>query len=132
MKKQLYAMITSIVLLSLLLSGALASQVEPRGDTEFAYANLYLSSSKTVSFSAETYEVKDCIYVKSCWLEKKVNGEWTYSRSLPAPTEKYYNDDMFGAVENYSDKIGSGTYRVACTYDADGHSITRYSNERTF
>lgn len=33
---------------------------------------------------------------------------------------------------DYSDKIGTGTYRVGATFDADGHSITRYSNSRTF
>ncbi len=33
---------------------------------------------------------------------------------------------------DYSDKIGTGTYRIGATFDADGHSITRYSNSRTF
>ena len=28
---------------------------------------------------------------------------------------------------DYSDKIGTGTYRIGATFDADGHSIARYS-----
>ena len=33
---------------------------------------------------------------------------------------------------NHSYIIGAGTYRVGFTANADGHAITRYSNERTF
>ena len=28
---------------------------------------------------------------------------------------------------DYSDKIGTGTYRISATFDADGNFITRYS-----
>jgi len=41
-------------------------------------------------------------------------------------------DSSYLKEMDYSDKIGTGTYRIGATFDADGHSITRYSNSRTF
>ena len=43
-----------------------------------------------------------------------------------------YNTDIYSALMDYSSKIGTGTFRVGFTVNADGHAITRYSNSRTF
>ena len=42
----------------------------------------------------------------------------------------FLND--YSTEVDYSSYIGTGTYRVAGMFNADGHMITRYSNERTF
>lgn len=104
----------------------------PYADTEFSSAYPNLTSSKSVTFHALTYDIKNEIKVTYACLEQKVYGEWTYVCDLPEPSLVSYNTIGYTASVNYSSYIGSGTYRVGATFDADGHSISRYSNERTF
>lgn len=71
--------------------------------------------------------------VTACWLEQKNNdGSWTTVCSLAAPSVVSQNDFSYSATMDYSSEIGTGTYRIRAVYNADGHAITRYSNERTF
>lgn len=120
----------------LLLTGltiASAAEIMPYADTEFNSTSTVLKSTKKVSFGCVTYDTKECLSVTSCYLEiKNDDGSWSYVCSLPAPTIKYYDAYAYSATVDYSSYIGSGTYRVWATYDADGHSITRCSNERTY
>ncbi len=135
MKTKLLNMISySLILLCILgISIASASEIMPFADAEFNSTATVLKSTKQVSFRCVTYETMDRLSVTSYYLERKNNdGSWSYVCSLPAPTTVYYDAYAYSATVDYSSYIGTGTYRVWATYDADGHSITRYSNERTY
>lgn len=132
MKKLYRVHIILLVALMMLCGFAQADGIVPYADSEFDSASASLSTRKDVSFSCETYETKALIQVTGVWLQRKVDGKWKYERSLPAPSKKATNTISYAALMDYSDKIGSGTFRVGFIVDADGHSITRYSNERTF
>lgn len=95
-------------------------------------ASASLSERKDVSFSCTTYQTKSSIKVTGVWLQRKVDGSWKYECALTAPSNEATNTIIYGAVMDYSDKIGTGTFRVGFIVNADGHAITRYSNERTF
>lgn len=113
-------------------SVAVAEQVEPRADLYFDSATAFLATDKRVVFDCTTYDVHDQISITNVWLEQKVDGDWTTIKSLPSPTNIAQNTLSYGAVADYSEAIGVGTFRIGFTANADGHTITRYSNSRTF
>lgn len=114
-------------------SFAAASEVMPCADTEFLSTTLLLKSSKQVSFRATTYQEKNKISVTACWLEKEnKNGSWSTICSLPTPSYYVSESISFSTTENYSSYIGSGNFRIRATFDADGHTLTVTSNERSF
>lgn len=125
-------LVAIVVALMFLLSSALAIEITPYADSEFNRATASLSTRKDVSFSCITFQEKKSISVTKCWLQKKVNGKWEKVCDLTAPEVVFENTMVYGAVMDYSSSIGTGTYRVGFTADADGHTITRYSNERSF
>ena len=133
-KKHLW--ITAICLAILFVAGittAWASEVMPCADTEFISATTTLKSSKQVSFRSITHQTKGQLSVVACWLEKQnTDGSWFYVCSMTPPSTVYTNTSAYSASKDYSNYIGTGTYRVWATYDADGHRISRCSNERTF
>lgn len=132
-KSYRFLALVTAVLLMVLANTAYATDIMPRADTEFISTATVLKSSKAVSFRATTYEVKDSISVTACWLEiKNSDGTWTTVCSLPVPSAVGTETISFSTSKDYSSYIGNGTYRVWATYTADGHSISRCSNERTF
>ena len=132
MTTKVKALIAALLLSLVLLNIAFASEIVPYADTEFSRATASLTTNKTVSFSCLTIREKEKISITSCWLQKKTNNKWSWAGSLEAPTTIATNTMLYAVVMDYSDKIGSGTYRIGFTINADGHAITRYSNERTF
>lgn len=132
MKKVSQICITAILLLTMLCGFAQASGIVPYADTEFDSAMATLSAQKSVTFSCMTYDNKASIKVTGVWLQRKVDGSWKYECALTAPSHEATNTIIYGATMDYSDKIGTGTFRVGFIVNADGHAITRYSNERTF
>ena len=78
------------------------------------------------------YDVYDRISITDVWLERMVNGQWVYEKALTPPSYVAINMFDYGAEVDYSEDIGNGTFRVGFTVDADGYSISRYSNSRTF
>lgn len=132
MNTKVKALIAALLLSLVLLNIAFASEIVPYADTEFSRATASLTANKTVSFSCMTIQEKEQIAITSCWLQKKANNKWSWAGSLEAPMTIATNTTLYAAVMDYSDKIGSGTYRIGFTINADGHAITRYSNERTF
>lgn len=132
MNKTLKTAIVSMALIILFTQSAFAIGITPYADSEFSIASASLSSRKVVSFSCVTYVEKSCISITSCWLQQKVNNSWVKVCDLDAPTNTATNSISFGALMDYSSEIGTGTYRVGFTVNADGHAITRYSNSRTF
>lgn len=130
---KLLALLCLTCFLITILPSAIAEDiVRPMADTEFARATANLTSRKTVIYTLTTYEYKNVLAIESCWLMKKVDGEWTFVCGLPRPDERGSNTFTFATEVDYSSYIGTGTYRVAGMFNADGHMITRYSNERTF
>ena len=66
-------------------------------------------------------------------LYKKISADdWEFVCSLPVPSHVAHNASSYGSYVDCSEYIGTGTYRVTATYDADGYQITRNSNERSF
>lgn len=112
---------------------AIASTVMPCADTEFLSTTVLLKSTKQVSFRATTYDEKDKISVTDCWLEKEnADGSWTTVCSLPAPSAYASESISFSTTVNYSSYIGTGNFRIQATFNADGHTLTVTSNERSF
>jgi len=132
MKKiKIIACIMLICLLGFAIS-AVASEVMPCADTEFASAYPSLYTSKSVKFSALTNAMKGSISVTECWLEVYMSGRWQKVKDLTPPSKVAYSTTVYNDTVSYVDKIGSGTFRVWATFNADGHEITRCSNERTY
>ena len=102
-------------------------------DSVFVSASITLTSGKLVVYSANLYGDKESISVVSADLYREVApDDWEFVCSLPVPSHVAHNVSSYGAYVDCSEYIGTGTYRVTATYDADGYQITRNSNERTF
>ena len=123
-----------ICLLIVFLSNvSMGETVAPRADLYFNSASAFLASNKLVVFNCVTYDIYNRISVTNVWLEQQVNGYWLFVKSLTPPSYVATNMMDYGAEVNYSDSIiGTGTFRIGFTVDADGYSISRYSNSRTF
>ena len=106
---------------------SLADTIVPLADSVFDATKVELSSSGRVKLYCVTYENMATIKVTACWLEKEVGGEWEFDCSLTPPSEESHNTNGYAASFNCSSSIGSGTYRLAATFNADGYEITRYS-----
>lgn len=128
----LCSIIFVVIVLGLIYTSAYADSIMLYADTVFCEASVTLLSNKSVSACASTYDMKSAISIKSLWLEEKVDGRWVYSKSLTTPAHVAQNDFDFTIELSYEQSIGSGTFRIGCTFNADGYTISRYSNERTF
>lgn len=126
----------SIMLLSLLLlsiaTTAFAADILPYADSYFDSLTINLNSTKKVGYRAVAKEVHNEIKVTSCTLQKKSGTRWINAGSLDAPEVVAQNTRVYDAAMDYSDDIGSGTYRISATFYADGYTVTRTSNERTY
>lgn len=132
MNRKIIACFLVCVLLTLMSTIGMADAVMPCADPYFDSATAFLASNKLVVFDCVAYAIYDRISITSVWLEQQVNGEWEYLKSLTPPSYVSINMPDYGAEVDYSSDIGSGTFRVGFTVDADGYSISRYSNARTF
>ena len=106
---------------------SLADTIVPLADSVFDATKVELSSSGRVKLYCVTYENMATIKVTACWLEKEVGGEWEFECSLTPPAEESHNTNGYAASFNCLSSIGSGTYRLAATFNADGYEITRRS-----
>lgn len=111
---------------------AAAANITPFADTVFSSATPSLTSGKNVTFTAYTVTPQKSISVTNCWLEQKINNSWTTVCSLTPPSTTAQNVMVFSTTKSYASQIGTGTFRVWATFNADGHEVTRCSNERTF
>ena len=102
-------------------------------DAEFRSASITLTSGKLVVYSANLYGDKESISVVSADLYREVApDDWEFVCSLPVPSHVAHNVSSYGAYVDCSAYIGTGTFRITATYEADGYQITRNSNERSF
>ena len=131
MSKKIIAIIMVIITLS---SSIMTASAATLADEYFGIAGITLTTTEAGSFSATTNFIVGFIRVDSCWLQKWNGSSWQYYCWLPAPSDVYTNTIVYGAYMDYSSYIPNdgGTYRIGAYYNADNHTIRRYSNSRTF
>ncbi len=122
----------TIILCLICVSIICSAYAATMADSVFDSATTNLLSDKSVSFFAMTNTEQQSIKVTGCSLYKKNGSKWNYVCSLPVPDVEAEDTILFSTNADYSSYIGSGTYRIYTTFNADGHSISRYSNSRTF
>lgn len=109
-----------------------AEEIMPIASEYFHSASTSLNANKSVSFYCMTTAPANQLRVSYCWLQQKVDGKWEFVKHLTPPDDVRSGTSIFSLTVSYASEIGSGTYRVAATYNADGHAIAAYSGERTF
>ena len=125
--KKILGGFVALIILMAGISYSFADTIMPLADDVFDATKVELSSSGRVKLYCATYENKASIKVTACWLEKKVGGQWKFDCSLTPPAEESNNTNGYASSFNCLSSIGSGTYRLAATFNADGYEITRYS-----
>lgn len=132
MQNKLLSLFFVVAIVFTLAIPVMAEEIQPRADLYFGAATAYLAADKSVTFDCTTYAIHTSISITSVWLEQKIDGEWEYVKSLPTPSYVASNTISYVTDASYSSEIGTGTFRIGFTANADGHTITRNSNSRTF
>ena len=130
MRKCFFLLVVTIQIVCLV-GSAYAQNVAPCADEVFANAYINLTSGKAASFTALTYNTCNKIEITSSYLQQKIEGEWVTIASFSVAGAGI-NTYACTLREDCSGLIASGTYRVVGTFSADGHTVTRTSNERTY
>lgn len=131
MRRKAVSIVIAIIILSSITMTASAGIL---ADEYFGSATISLSSTETASFSAITNFYVGYIKIDSCWLQKWNGSSWSYYCWLPAPSDVDTNTISYDAYMDYASYIPNDdcTYRIGAYFNADGHTIPRYSNSRTF
>lgn len=127
--------ILSIILTLLLTIGIVNTTfADTMADEYFVSATIALTTYESASFSAIVNHTCSSIRIDSCWLQKYNGSAWYYYCWLPAPSDVDTNTASYDAYLDYSSYIPNdgGIYRIGAYFNADGHTIPRYSNSRTF
>ena len=135
MNRQTVISVLSLILALMCLTVSIGAADEPAlcADAVFGSASAFLASNKLVVFNCVAYDVYNRIAITNVWLEKQIDGEWEYAKTLIPPSYVATNMADYGAEVDYSASItGTGTFRIGFTVYADGYIISRYSNSRTF
>lgn len=123
----------ALILILCLLLPVFSAFAAVNADPEFSTVSTVITTSKLVVYSATLNEEKESIFVVSAYLYEEVSPNvWEFVCSLPVPSHISYNSMSYGSYVDCSAYIGTGTYRVTATYEADGYQITRNSNVRSF
>lgn len=123
----------ALVLTVLLVSGICVTALAGiDANPNIASAAIYLSTSMNASFtlSARMY----CnISVYDIKLEvKNSNGSWSFVCWLDSPAGAT-NAALLNSSKSYASSCTKGkTYRISATFDADGETVSRTSNEATY
>ena len=129
MKKSLVVFIFIIAFITLLntaFAGVLSDDI-------FNSASVTLSSNKKAVFSAETRSEKNTIKITQVVLqEQNSDGNWVFVCNLTRPTYESHNNIYYGTSKYYTSSIGTGTFRLYVTFWADGYTVSRYSNSKTY
>ncbi len=131
MNKIIRSIVVAILLSALIIGNVYADMVMPCADELFSSASAYLYRNKTLKISCVTYN-PHTIRITNCWYEEKVDGNWEYGGAIAVSPSSVSGSCIFGTQMSCASYFSTGTYRVGFTVDADGHSISRYSNECTF
>ena len=124
--------LVAVCIISIFIALVGMAMVETLSDPVFEMATATLTASKTASFSAVTFANHSSIKVTAVELEQYDGSSWHYYTTLQAPSDEARNTDLYGANKDYSSDIASGRFRLKVTFNADGYTITRYSNARTY
>lgn len=125
--KKILLVFVGLIVIAAGFSCSLADAIMPLADDVFDATKVDLSPTGRVKLYCATYENKDTIKVTACWLEKEIGDEWEFDCSLTPPADESHNTNGYAASFNCLSSIGSGTYRLAATFNADGYEITRRS-----
>jgi len=128
------ALITVVlVLTTMTLCPALANNSQIKASQYYAEASVALNSSGKAVFSALTTFQFSELSVTSCSLQVKEDGIWKHDTMLTPPSYVAKNRYTYSAEKTYALNCTPGkTYRFKATFSADGHTITKYSNEVKF
>ena len=130
--KLIATFVISVVLILCAVVG-FADSIAPLADEEFRSAYISFYSDGEADFRCATYLTKGTLYVKNCQLQKKkASGGWLNVGSAITPDYKASNATSYLATIDFSDSIGTGTYRITCTFVADDYTLPKTSAERTF
>jgi len=132
MNKMVKLFLCIIMIATLSVSSVSAEGIMPLADEVFNSLTASLYTTGGVAFSCVAGATQKSIKMTECWLQIKNGNRWSKVCDLEVPSTVVTNAFVYTAYMDYSDSIGTGTYRVGFTMDADGHTVTRYSNERTF
>lgn len=127
--------IVSVFMVFLILSSLImTASAATLADEYFSSVGIALTTDECGSFSATTRFIVGYIKIDSCWLQKWNGSSWSYYCWLPAPSKIEYNTMGYDTYMDYSSYIPNDdcTYRIGAYFNADGHTIPRYSNSRTF
>jgi hypothetical protein len=129
MNKKVSALIMTILLLSGVIITALASV---DANPNIASASIYLSTSVNATFTLTARKFCN-ISVYDVKLEvKNSNGTWSFVSWLSSPAGAT-NAVILNSSKSYASSCVSGkTYRISATFDADGETVSRTSNEATY
>ena len=127
MNKRVVLVIT-ILLVSMIFTTALAVIANPN----ISSASINLPSSMNANFSLIARKFCD-ISVYNVKLEvKNNNGTWSFVSWLSSPAGAS-NAISLNSSKSYASSCISGkTYRISATFDADGETVSRTSNEATY
>lgn len=124
-KNTLCRMLGLVLALLLFVNCALANGALPRADAVFSSTEISLSTKMNASFTAQTKVKASEIKVT----EIKDGSKWVDDGDLPPPSKNATDTTRYTASKDYSGDCTSGnTYRIKAVFDADGHTITAYSN----
>ena len=124
MKKNVSFILIMIFLISFPLS-TLGERVSPFANEVFMLYEVSLSQSNSVRIRCETRYVVDSIKTPRCSIQKQDGENWVRVKSIANPCVAY-NTKRLLETKDFSAYIGSGTYRIVVTFNADGavHTVT--------
>ena len=111
---------------------SIAYAANNKADPVFQTLIASLTSQKDVSFNFRTFVQVSSVSFDSCELQVKMGNSWQPVASNLTPTTIYFDGYIYIGYLDCSSDIGSGQYRIKYEVTANGHSVTRYSNSRTF
>ena len=128
MSKRALVLVITITLVSMIFTTALAVIANPH----ISSASINLPSSMNACFALTARKYCD-ISVYDVKLEvKNSNGTWSFVSWLSSPAGAT-NAVILNSVKNYASSCTKGkTYRISATFDADGETVSRTSNDATY
>lgn len=124
--------VLSIFVLIAILTSTIPALALIDANKNIAGAGITLNSSMNARFECSANDDYN-ISVYSVKLEvKNTNGTWSSAGSLSSPPSASNTSNYTKSV-NYASSCTKGkTYRIKATFDADGETVNRTSNEMTY
>lgn len=132
MKKVMISYMILITVALCLLVRTARAEAMPLSSAVFIRTAVGCTTTGSVRFTAQVSVSCDSISVTSCTLERKVGGDWVFSKYLNPPESKS-NTYSYWVTKNYSSELTRGnTYRIIAVFEANGESVTKISNTFTY